>query len=256
MNDYKDFADQLGEETIREMADDFFGARRDVEDMKETLERNAAKLARRLDILADTAHVFQDMLLGPENARAFYAALGVDPEPFLALADRGQGIDEADEDCGRAVTRGGKYKKVVLDVYDHLRQLVDAYLNGVWETDESGRKVLSLSFRQLEEFAEQVNARVGVLNECRKPSSSLQFVRSMNVEEADKANAIGGTLEGFCNLDEELALEPVDFDALGLPALPELPPRDKLPKAAKDIFDVVYSTDKDRANAAVRQLCR
>ncbi len=219
-----DYADALREETLREVADNFFGARKGVEDEKELLAGKIAALNDEAQNVLDLAATLHAMLLDEETVYDFYTGLGVRPGPFLRWVEPSRA--RLAEPTPWGLTFGSRFSRLVLSLYTRLREGVKTYLHGRYVADprQPARKTLSLNYDTVCQWVDSVNQRIAQVNTNQSPSCVLSFAKGLEPEIMDRERLTEATLGGWaCSLDAELAIRPVNVVALGLKFLPELP---------------------------------
>jgi len=238
----KNFFDALYNETMSEMAENFFGRRRDIEARLEGFARIALEV-RTLGVRAIRRWKTVITLLVDEAAvQDFCSQAGIDASGVPALA--------AAEDCWRfrlplALTRSGRYRKSVRYAYQAMRQATLDYLEGAYGTDPGNplRKIQLPNYAMVKDLAETINAEVSAVNCCQSPSSVLAYAKSLDPAALDRENVAGGfTGEDMGKIDRDLCFTPVNFAALALPALPKPPPleevRSRLDALSATMFDL------------------
>jgi hypothetical protein len=69
----------------------------------------------------------------------------------------------------------------------------------------------------------------------------LQYFKRFDVTQQERADILGSGFDGStARIDQHMAFQKIDFDALGLPAFPELPAikkaRDSIKKFCRDFY--------------------
>ncbi len=223
---FESFADGLKDEVVSEMAETFFGARRELEQSIEAWNALAQRLKDRVTVLAERAACLGFLFFDEAGEEGFYRLLGVPPGPFADLADRARAACIAKMRIPFGFTRVGRYIKLVERTYEAFRKELDDYLHGSWSDDPArpGRKIISPNLSQLRHLAADINVQVEKVNAWQNPSCALRAIRSMDPEEAERRRITGATLQDEdCGLDRSMAFSPVDPAAAGFPDLPFLP---------------------------------
>lgn len=249
------FADSLAQETLVDMAENFFGARKDLDKEIENFRAQAEKLKAVGEAALGKANVLHALLLDEETAHDFYFELGIGPGRLFAWVDPA-GPKPAFQPP-RALTSRGRYVKAVLKAYAEMQEAFDVYLHGRYYLDsrQPGRKRLSVHYNLLRDLAGHINRRIRKVNEGQAPSCVLGFAKSLNVGGLAKERITGATLIGDLRaLDHDLAFTPVSCVDLGLKELPELP----LPRGVKDVVvgyaGKVHHEHRAQADAALARL--
>ncbi|THB64162.1 MAG: hypothetical protein D6E12_15465 [Desulfovibrio sp.] len=257
MSDMESFSDGLIRETLVDMADTFFGARKDLEDEIAGFTAQAEKLKAQGDQALALASVLHALLLSEENAYDLYYELGVRPRRLLLWVDPAQA--RACFPMPRKLTGSGRYQAAVLRAYDMTQTAFHEYLHGHYFSDPRtpGRKRLSMHFELLQNWAGHINRRIRRVNESLAPSCVLGFAKSMDVAALDKERITGATLEGSsCDLDQDLAFSPISCFELGVKQLPELPPLAQAKKILLRNAAKIYSEDRTLARQALEHMCK
>ena len=223
MSDIEQFADGLNDELLSDMADSYFGVRKDLEEMISTfpllveqfrpVEHRVGQLVARMEFL----------LLGQENLRGLWLLLGVDADVMPA----GVALDEEPfmEKVPWALTSRGRYLRCVRTVYALLRDMVDEYIHGRHYSDpeQPARKRLTIHYLRLRDMARYINETVDKVNSRMSPSATLRYVKQLDPGRMKKERIGECSEEEACSLDRDLAFAYMDFSRFGLRELPELP---------------------------------
>ena len=257
MDKLDEISKALREEALSEMAESFFGARKEVETEKDLFLVRAGRVRDKGRLALDRAALLHALLLDGAAAPAFYAVLGVEPGPLLSLVDP----QRARLFLARpiALTRRSRYASYVLDAYSVLHDACDDYLHGSTfeDTEHPERKVQTMSYLELRAWCDQINAEVRRINERMPPSLVLECAHGLDVEAVAKEEVTGATLDGFAGeLDRGLAMTPVDFAALSLPDLPELPAAGSAAKRVRRFARDLYDQAGERLEAILARLVR
>lgn len=232
MPDFDDFADSLKVEVLSEMADTFFGARRELDSLLERfdhLTKMLVDLAQEVKRRAGLVHV---LLLEKTGSDGFYRAIGVDPDVIPFPADKGPVSPVAG--LPFALTGRGGWLKLLKRAYAAYQAQAHDYMNGHPEADprEPKRKRISLHYGQLAVLAERINDRIRYVNEDLSMREVLEYTKKLDPVVVDRERVAGGGVfqEGEGQADKDFT--PIDFDNLGIPALPDLPEPSRVWKRA------------------------
>ncbi|MBG0789375.1 MAG: hypothetical protein H0S80_02640 [Desulfovibrionaceae bacterium] len=234
MSNIKDFADGLHQDVVSDIAESYFGARKNLEDMIKAYGQMVADFGFMVGKLTRAVAALHRLLLDEATAREFYAVLNVDPSriPFPQDAEADKPVP-----VPFAFTLGKRYEKCVLRAYDRLRKVVDEYRNGRYfdDPDSPGRKRLTIHYLRLRALAGIINEEVHKVNDEISTTGILRYVKGMDPEQEEREQIMGGmSLTEGGDLDKDMFFASVDFEALNLPDVPELP-------ALKDVEDVIRS---------------
>lgn len=254
MADFRDFADQLQQDVVTDMAESYFGDRKEVDGMIEAYHQMVEELRKQEPALFQAAARLHTLLLDRQTAREFYIALDIMPSciPFTDQAAR-----PFFDSLPFAFTRRGRYERCVCRAYAMLQQTADVYLNGQYydDPDASGRKRLTVHYIRLKALAEYINDRIDKVNKTMSPSETLRYVKKMDVEQSEREKLMGEAcmIDG-CSLDNDLKFESIDFDKLGLPAIQELPSLGKVKPAIREFCRSIYPKRKHDVAEAMKSL--
>lgn len=224
MTDIKEFADQLQQEVVTDMAENYFGTRKNLEDMTEGFQNMVEELRRLVPRLSRAASSLHYLLLDRHTARDFYIALDIVPSCIPFGED---GTDAPDlYSIPFAFTARGRYEKCVLAAYHGFQRVADEYLNGKYYQDPEHpkRKRLTVHYLRMRALCEHINEEVDRVNKGMSASATLRYVKSMDPVRMEREQAIGQVcMNEGCSLDGEMKFSPLDFDSLGLPVVQDLP---------------------------------
>ena len=245
--------ESLGLEIKLEMARNFFGARRQVENEAEALRALAHKARDKQSKALRRAATLGVLLL--DQGAPFYARIGVDPGPLLT------GLDDVQPSPAFrvpwALTAPGRYGKALLQAYSRLQDAVDEHLHSRWVKDEEtpGKKRLSPSYELVKRLHAQINERIDEVNSSQSPSAVLGLSKRMDIGAKDYESSVGGTLDDFApSLDESMRLPLVEWESLGLLELPDLPGAEQLAGEIRRFGKDIYRSSPDKARQALTRL--
>lgn len=254
MSDLKDFADKLQQEVVTDMAESYFGARKNLDDMLEAFGLLVEEFRASGASLAQAAARLHCLLLDRQTAKEFYISLDIVPAciPFTDEVPR-----PFFDSLPFAFTGLGRYERCVIRAYNIFQKIADEYVNGRYFDDPEmkGRKRLTVHYLRLKALAEHINEEIERVNTNLSPSGALRYVKRMDTVQVERENMIGQAclLEG-CGLDEDLKFEPIDFDALELPVVQDLPTITKVKPAIKQFCKEIYPSRKEDIQRAMASL--
>lgn len=221
MADFKDYADQLQQEVVTDMAESYFGARKDVDDMLEVFNSMTEELRQLGPKLSQAAARLHCLLLDRDTAKNFYISLDVVPSciPYTDEVPR-PFFDE----LPFAFTGVGRYERCVFRAYDLLQKTADEYLNGKYfdDPDHKGRKRLTVHYLRLLALAEHINEEIARVN-ATTIGGTLQYVKGMDPETMQRERMMGDSMSGEDSMSKDMTFEPINFDELGLLVVQDLP---------------------------------
>ena len=228
MPDFEDLSEGLKTEVLIEMANTYFGARRELDMLFEEFDRLTDKLAKLGHEVMGRAGLVHVLLLGEEGAPGFYRAIGVDPEdvPFAV----GKGPVAAMKRMPTALTRRGRWLKTLRRAYADYHDRARDYMRGHTQRDSKDprRKRLSLHYGQLAALAERINAKIRHVNEDLPMREALEYAKRLDPQVVEQEKMAGGGEYHEESSRGDKDFVPIDFEHLGIRPVPDLPQ----PKAA------------------------
>jgi hypothetical protein len=228
MSLYDKLSESLSDEVMTDMAEEFFGARRALEEDLEFFGVMVERLkARRRDVQNAYA-VLRRLLLDDVEAEALMRSLGLEDH----LADLAGGTMDMAllRRPPRVLYFSRRYARALFWAYSYFYKTLDAYRHGQWRDDprQKGRKTLSVHYEQAREFCRRLNERIEDLNTHCSPACALQRVKSMDPEQVERERITGATFTDYaCGLDDAMAFKPVEFPEEALPEYCDAPePKD------------------------------
>lgn len=239
-----EFADDLKNEVLSEMADNFFSRRCHLDERLENFESLRNRVITRATPAVDAVHTLRHLLLGHPGADAFLDSLGLDPAalpPVKQLRPIARPL---------ALTAAGRYRKAVRRAYETMQREIKQYNEGGYTADprQPGRMMPIPGYDLLHNMAEKINAEIEAINSSQCPSDMLRFTKSLDpacMEQESTCGAIGDV----CRLNNELAFTPLDPDHFGVPHLPTPPALDTMATLLDELADNVRASDPKQADA-------
>jgi len=244
MADYRDFADKLQQDVVADMAEAYFGDRKELDDMIEAFHHMVGKLQESGPTLYQAAARLHTLLLDRQTARDFYIALDILPS-CIPFSD--EPVRPFFDSLPFSLTRLGRYERCVCRAYAQLQSVADEYLNGRYFNDpeESGRKRLTVHYIRLKAIAEHINEKIDKVNRTMSPNETLRYVKKMNIEQAERESLIGeACLMDGCGLDLDLKFELLEFEKMDLPVVQDLPRLEAVKPAIKVFCKSIYQVRK------------
>jgi len=237
-----DYLDSICTEAIREMADNFFCPRRDLDQEIELFAIRAGAVREKAQTALARAARLHALLLEGQAAPDFYRAIGASPGNLLALAGASQALVR-DAPQRIDLSRRG-FAKITLGAYEAVRDALDEYASGRLYPDPQrpGRKVHSMHYTRLKDWCREINERIDAVNTRQEASCVLCYFKNLDPAGVERERITGGGVDNFAQaVDASLQLPHCDFAACHLPELPELPATETIEKAgrqfAKQLFD-------------------
>lgn len=255
MSGIRDFADQLQQDVVSDMAESYFGARKNLEDMITAFDRMVREFRFMAAKLSRAAATLHRLLLDTDTARDFYIALDILPS-CIPFSDGGTSAIDLGP-VPFAFTGRGRYAKCVIRAYDRFQKVSDEYLNGRYFDDPEypGRKRLTIHYLRLRAMAEYINDHVSKVNDQISPTGMLRYVKGMDPDATERERIMGNMclIEGG-DLDTDMCFSAVDFDALGLPVVQDLPPSREVRDAIRAFCNDLYSAHKRDVDPLIDEL--
>lgn len=249
MADFQSLSDILAREALTDIAENFFGARRDMDDQLERFEHLLAELRAKEDQASRSGCFLNSLLLKGWAVNDFYQAIGVAPEEFHShsrcdLAKSFPGVPFA-------VTTRGKYAKLVFSAYEVFQKAVQAFLHGEYYRDpRTGKMKITAHYQQVLETAVSINARIHDLNSNMSPVCVLQYVKGLDPAVMDKEKIVGLAPAGEgCSIDDKLAFRPIDIESLEDMDRPDLPPAEEVRERIEAFCKGLYAGHKTEIKA-------
>ncbi len=249
MSNLDGFASDLVNEVLSEMADNFFGARKRMDDHLERFDKLMGKLRsleQQVELQAGKLHF---ILGGAAQAKQFYLLLGIKQgEPGFELTN---GPAPCIDKFPRAFTPQGRFTRLVLSSYAALQEQTDAFMNGNHQPhpDQAKRLVLSLHFKQLKAYSEEINKAIEKMRQEMPVSSAIRYAKGFaDPAQVDKERVTGAhcqlPLGKNQGLDASFAYQTIDFSAYGIRKYHDLPSVDQVKPLILTFCRKLYATEK------------
>ncbi|MGE4292862.1 MAG: hypothetical protein AB7E32_11715 [Desulfovibrio sp.] len=251
MSEFDHFADNLADEVLSEMADNFFGARRAMDDQIERFQKLARELKKIQEQVEHYAEILHFVLLGEEGAAGFYEAVGLDPGSLPLCLECT--LPPRLEKIPFAFTVKGRFRKLVRLAYQSMRDSVQDYLRGheYADPDEPRRRRVSVHYKALKQMERRVNTQIEKLNRQNSLTNTLHYVHGLNPAALERENIAGAP--GFvdpANRDAEFKYALQDTEAEGLKEFPEMPAYGDVRQEIGGFVDAFYA----RNSAEIRNM--
>jgi len=247
VSDISDFADQLQADVISDMAESFFGDRKELDNALDAFVLMVREFLPVIETLFRAAATLRLLLLDEATADAFCAELGLDPGRIPPSEGAPLLVRES---LPFALTAKGRYSVCVETAYQGLFDAIRDYLHGRYYNDPKrpGRKRMTIHYKRLEEIADIINEKIHKANNERSVSSVLREVKNMNPEQMEREDMLGDVCyKTGGNLDKDMCFMPIDFEGYCFPEVEELPPLNEIRPALKRFCKGVYSERREEA---------
>lgn len=240
------FAEDLHDEVVSEIAQSYFGTRKNLDNMIEAIETWAAELREWKPKLNRAAVRLHSLLLDSATAKDFYIALDVLPSciPF----EKQSGAEPLLPNVPFSFTKRGRYIKCVLQAYDSFQKIVDEYLNGRYYSDpqqEDGRKLLTIHYIRFKAMMEYVNSEIDKVNREMTTGDTLRYIRRLNPEAMEKQKVLDSCIGDSCSLDGKSDFQPMSLSEFDLPEMQDLPVVGKVRNEIKMFCKQLYQERKE-----------
>ena len=226
----KDISAALAYQVKKEIAENYFGTRKALEEEREDLLRERKKLeevwTRR--VLPNLIRICQT-LVGEGESRAFLNL--IQREDLLPLVQqdlKGPGDDPSPAECAVpfALTAKGKFKKLIFSLYQSAKTNEDT----LWNTFRSHQKKVDLFNEDLTQFTS-----------CYNLSDILSLIHSFENRD-DLKGVLGENSDprAIPLLEEKLILRPIDPGREGGVFLQPLPPLKEIQNPLKLLLDLAF----------------
>lgn len=244
MSLHKNFSDSMAEEVLTDMADTFFGARKELENTIKAFQSLVETLRKKETEVDAGAGFLNHLLLYGKAGSDFYTSIKVDtPSILLESKIPDQMLLPK---VPFALTSKGKFIKLVLRAYDALQEACDEYINGKYYKDpEEKVKRVTVHYKQIKIMCKIINEEIQKINRNLNPACVLEYAKGLDYETREKERITGGTLDGYtCSIQEKLEYKPIDFDSLHLKKYPKLPKKDTVISEIKSFCRNLYNKNK------------
>ncbi len=216
-----DFGTALLEEVFTDMAENFFGARKQLENMMELFDTFVEGCRKKEKDVIVKAGFFNHLILNQLGIRIFYESIRTDLPPLLSECRFTENI--LPEHLPFSLTAKGEYTNTVLWAYNALQEACHEYMYGKYHY-EDGREIAMPNYRLVEEMCAQINESVCKVNSNMPPGAVLECVRKFTTDSEVNACIAGAAFtEAESKINEKLAFHQIDFNALNLVIYPDLP---------------------------------
>jgi hypothetical protein len=241
MQDSFDFSERLADAIRIEIAQRFFGERKDLEDRIQLFQRYVAMVQERSHQVADRVNLLRFVTVSDDLFKRFLELVAGSAEFFKTSGPFS--VSSIPGKIPHAFTLSGRLAKIWRWVYEDLEKAIRSYNHGenlgkaACRTDSEE----DLSYDCLQEMCKFINEEVERINRDLSASCTLEFVKNLDVERAGAECNIGGIgTMATGNLDKRLAFPHIEFDGLEVPRYPDLP-------ALKTVHDKIVEMAKNCA---------
>jgi hypothetical protein len=253
----QDACDLLAGEVLGEMAGNFFGRRKALENLINLVLALAEALRFQASAVDGRAGFLTHLLLEPSAAESFYAAIGISsPKPLIV---HGFNENALPPDLPSALLPSGRFRKLFKWAYAALEKACDEYMYGPAEPDASQEEEAEIqpSYHLIMKLAERANEEVVRINREVSPSAVLQSARKLGPIGAYRRHTedISPGLE-CAGFDQKFAFSPLDIEAMSLKAYPELPAAQSIARKIDDFCIRFYTAHRQPVRDMLAALSR
>jgi len=238
-----DYAKNLADEVLSDMAENFFGARKQLDETIDLFYEYVAELKKKQSLLEERFRFLNYLLLNSQEVSQFYEELGIQDTGTIP---REGGLSEKAIPVNgpSAITLRGKYVKLVMWAYETVQKGCKAYSHGM-----DYQEMKRVGFEQRDAYYDLVigmhqliNKEIRRVNAKVSPSHILQTAKRFDPETQQKEKFTGGGAYygDDSSLNRELNYKPIDKASLNIQKFPDLPEADRvdhrISKFCKDCF--------------------
>ncbi|MGB8719448.1 MAG: hypothetical protein WCD46_09060 [Desulfobacterales bacterium] len=248
-------SESLAEEVLSDMAENFFGTRTQLERRIDRLYAHSRRLHQKAHRVTSAAGLLRCLLLDDAETRGLGDALGVAFDGFPA--DPAAAPPTPPPRWPFALTRRGVFTQLVVDAYADLHAVREEYMLGryVPDPDVKGRMRVTVNYTSVHQFCDRLNVDIDRVNRQSSPSQMLQYIKRFDVLQEERANILGSGFDGkTAQIDQHMAFQKIDFDALGLPVFPALATVEKAREPIKKFCRGLYRRRPAEILRAMRTL--
>ncbi|OEU69668.1 MAG: hypothetical protein BA863_16655 [Desulfovibrio sp. S3730MH75] len=251
---FKDLSNALTDEFLNDMANNFFGARKDIDDILEYFESLSGKLLEQVEDIHKSCALLQLVCFGEEGYNDFLKRADINPSIFN-FPNKTEPAVLTDKPSF-SITNKGEYIKWVSLAYHQLAYRVEKYMHGIVTSDKAdqGRKIRSLNRIDFYLFAEDINAKIIKVNTNSTPSEVLKFTKSLDPEAVAKQNVTGCVGPECALIDNDMAFKTINIEELNFPEFPDLPADEKLPSFVCKFCSKMYAKNKSEVKDLLKKL--
>jgi hypothetical protein len=249
-----DYDSPLTEEVLRDVAQNFFGTRKKLDDMIEILESFAATLRLKAGRVELHAGVLHFLLVEDDWILRFYAAIGVAQPGDLAECRRPEPLPGLRVPF--ALTRRGRFVKTVHEQYRRLQHACREYRCSTANPLEEAENPIDacVDVRMLEAMRELINGKIQEVNEQGSPSTVLQYTKGFDAKGERQSKVAGATGGEYSGMDRKYLYRPIPVEQMGLKQYPDLPAPDHCRAAIERFSRKVYPQIAGEVNFRLARL--
>ncbi len=250
----KDLSNALTDEFLNDMATNFFGARKDIDDTLEYFESLSGQLLEQIEDIHKSCALLRLVCFGEDGYNEFCKCAGIDPSLFNIPS--GTEPTTFTDKPSFSITNKGEYIKWVSLAYHQLAHSVEKYMHGIVTSSKAdqGRKIRSLNRIDFYLFAEDINAKIVKVNTNSTPSEVLKFTKSLDPVAVAKQN-ITGCVGPECDIiDNDMAFKTINIEELNFPEFPDLPADEKIPSFVCKFCSKMYAKNKSEVKSLLKKL--
>jgi len=255
MSGLKDFAEGLQQEVVSEIAENYFGMRKSLDEMIEALDVWADDLRKQAELVRHAASHLHCMLVDESYCQAFYAAIGA--VPIGVSMSCHALVTGSISRLPFSFTNAGQYAKCVFAAYEVLAERVDNYLNGRYYVDSEdphGRKRLTVHYVRFQAMFDFVNQQIEQVNRRTTSCDTLRYVKHMDPELLEKEKVLDASLSDYCSLAEKMRYEILAMEDYRVDVFRALPASDGLRSEIFRFAKQLYRKERGAVVALLKEL--
>lgn len=257
MSTQDDYAKELADEVLSDMAENFFGARKQLDETLDLFREYVAELKKKQVLLEHRFRFLNYLLVIPQAVHEFYRALGI------------QGIDAIPKDgmlsekvipvhAPSAFTLKGQYTKLVMWAYEMVQKGCKAYNHGMdyQEMKRAGFEQRDAYYDLVMGMHQLINKEIHRVNAKVTPSHILQTAKRFDPDTQQKEHFTGGGAYygDDSSLNRELRYQIIDESSLNIKKFPDLPESSRIDHEISKICKDHYSHHSESIRLIIREV--
>lgn len=252
-----DYAKDLADEVLSDMAENFFGARKQLEEAIDLFYQYVAELKKKQDLLEERFRFLNYLLMYEQEASRFYRDLGVQDTGAIpregALSETAVPVH-----APSALTIKGKYLKLMMWAYETVQKGCKAYNHGMdyEEMKQVGFEQRDAYYDLVMGMHQLINKEVRRVNAKVSPSHILQTAKRFDPDTQQKEHFTGGGAYygDDSSLNRELNYEPIDKSSLNIRKFPDLPEPGRVDHRISKICKDRYSRHSESIRRIIHEV--
>ncbi|QTA83000.1 Uncharacterized protein dnl_53930 [Desulfonema limicola] len=251
------FADSISQEVLTEMAGNFFGSRKQLENSINIFYEYVKALKEKEQDINTRVSILNFILTGTEILKDFFKAVKINPDNFMILEKFPEYTPPVH--IPFALTQKGVFIKLVIQAYSDLEKACNSYMNGKnpdYLQQEKNLEKINSYYTLINEMCILINQDIHKHNQDVSPAMVLQRFKRFDPVVVQKQRITGGsTFNGEnSSLSSELAFQPIDIEKLNLKTFPLLRPVNDAEETINNFCKKIYNVREEKIRAAISEL--